>query len=245
MRKYLLKVDKHDERDLIYSAVHHAKIPTSADLRSQLSPVVDQGQLGSCTANAIVSGLREFLDLKNGSPLTRLSRLFLYWHERKIEGTINQDSGAYIRDGMKVLQKIGVCPELDYPYSIDHFTDKPTDKAETVATAYKISSYHRVANLNALKTSIAEGYPVVIGISVYESFESDQVAKTGLIPLPDTNKEQCLGGHAVLVAGYDDNAGHTICRNSWGESWGDKGYFYLPYSFFTIKGLVFDMWTGR
>jgi C1A family cysteine protease len=245
MRKYLLKADRHDERDLIYEAEHTAKIPPAADLRSHMSPVVDQGELGSCTANAIVSGLREYLMLKNGSPLIRLSRLFLYWHERKIEGTVSEDSGAYIRDGMKVLQKIGVCPEADYPYQISHFTNTPTAKAEQDAAAFKISAYHRVLSLHSLKSSIAEGFPVVIGIAVYASFESEEVAKTGHVPIPNTQKEQCLGGHAMLAVGYDDAAGHVIVRNSWGEGWGDKGYCYLPYGYFTTKGLVSDMWTGR
>lgn len=246
MRKYLLKVDKYDVRDLIFGSNNSTvTLPPSADLRSGMSPIVDQGQLGSCTANAIVSGLREYLLLKNGSPLTRLSRLFLYWHERKIEGTVDQDSGAYIRDGMKVLQKIGVPPEKDYPYNVDHFTNIPNAKAEIDAAPFKISTYHRVTNLQALKASIAGRYPVVVGISVYESFESEAVARSGKVPIPDTHKEQLLGGHAILAVGYDDNAGHVIMRNSWGTSWGDKGYCYLPYAYFTMKGLVSDMWTGR
>jgi C1A family cysteine protease len=248
MRKYLLKADLHDARDSIYGSQRFdsaEKLPLSVDLRAHMSPIVDQGELGSCTANAIASGLREYLELKNGRALTRLSRLFLYWHERKFEGTVNEDSGAYIRDGMKVLQQIGVCPERDYPYVIGHFTATPTPKAEADASAFKISTYQRVLNLQQLKASLAEGYPVVVGISVYESFESKAVAETGQVPMPNMNREQLLGGHAVLAVGYGDAARHVIIRNSWGAGWGDKGYCYMPYAYFTTPGLVSDMWTGR
>jgi C1A family cysteine protease len=117
-----------------------------------MSPIVDQGELGSCTANAIVSGLREYLELKEGKELTPLSRLFLYWHERDVEGTVNEDSGAYIRDGMKALTDIGVAPETDFPYDVSKFTLKPSDQAEKDAANFKITSYHRVTDLNGLRS---------------------------------------------------------------------------------------------
>jgi len=249
-RKYTLKADTHDMRDQIYRASIQSpsQLPKSVDLRSQMSPVVDQGQLGSCTANAIGSGLREFLILQEGKPLERLSRLYLYWHERELEGTINQDSGAMIRDGLKVLQQRGIAPENDYPYDITKFATTPSSESESDALNYRISSYHRVTDLNMLKASLAEGLPVVIGMSVYESFESQQVANTGKVPVPKRG-EQNLGGHAVLVVGYTDTGktgttGNLIVRNSWGEGWGDKGYCYIPYSFIS-KGIINDMWTGK
>jgi C1A family cysteine protease len=247
-RKYTLKPDKSDLRDLIFrstSISSLSSLPKSIDLREKLSPVVDQGQLGSCTANAIASGLREYLLLQAGSPLVRLSRLFLYWHERQMEGTTYEDSGAYIRDGMKVLTSIGVPSEQDYPYDITRFTDRPTAQAEADASAFKISSYHRVTDLNALKVSLYEGLPVVAGIKVYSSFESEKTARTGMVTIPKKG-EEFLGGHAVLIVGYKKigNTEYLIVRNSWGEDWGDKGYFYMPSSFIQ-RGLVTDMWTGK
>ncbi|WP_238473218.1 C1 family peptidase [Desulforamulus profundi] len=161
-----------------------------------------------------------------------------------LEGTIDEDSGATIRDGMKVLKNIGVCPESDDPYNVDKFTQPPTLRDILDAHHYKISQYHRVSNLTMLKTSLAEGLPVVTGMLVYESFESDEVAKTGTVPIPYTETEQLLGGHAVLVVGYDDTKQWAVVRNSWGENWGDQGYFYLPYQYW-IRGLVIDMWTGK
>jgi C1A family cysteine protease len=245
-RKYLLKPDKPDLRDKVYraSVSSTAQLPLEVDLRPQMSPVVDQGQLGSCTANAIASGLKEYNMLLEGKPLTSLSRLFLYWQERYIEGTVEEDSGAYIRDGMKVLKSIGCCPETDFPYDIHTFTKEPSQQAVYDAKKFTISEYHRVNSVDMLKASLAEGYPVVIGISVYESFESQKVADTGIVPLPKRG-EEFLGGHAVLAVGYKKikRTKYIIVRNSWGESWGDKGYFYLPESFF--KKYVSDMWTGR
>jgi len=244
-RKYLLKKDTPDLRDHIFYSASYKKaeqLPTKVDLQDKCSPIVDQGELGSCTANAIASGLREYL-LKNKATWIALSRLFLYWEERNLEGTVNEDSGAEIRDGMKVLNKIGVCPEIDWPYDISTFTNTPTDKMVADAIPYKIVEYHRITSLEKLKAALAEGLPVVIGIEVYESFESNAVSKTGIVPLPNTSTEKYLGGHAVLVVGYDDDKKQMIVRNSWGTDWGDKGYFYLPYDYYS-KGYVSDCWTS-
>jgi C1A family cysteine protease len=255
MRKYLLKKEKRDLRDYHFmSSTFKAiqELPPSVDLRAQLSPIVDQGSLGSCTANAIVSGLREYeLLQEKAAPFMPLSRLYLYWHERKLEGHVDEDSGAYIRDGMKVLQKRGVCPEADYPYLPSHFTDTPTAQAEEDAKPFRISEYHRVHDLVAMKAALAEGLPVVIGIQLYESFESEAVAHTGKIPMPKRTKERVLGGHAMLAVGYKDKSpslpdqGYVIVRNSWGEQWGDEGYCYIPYKMMRDSEIVLDMWTGR
>jgi C1A family cysteine protease len=247
-RVYKLKTDPIDLRDKVYrstSIQSPTQFPKSIDLRPKLSPIVDQGQLGSCTANAIASGLREYLTLNSGAPLTPLSRLFLYYKERELEGTIYEDSGAYIRDGMKVLANNGVCPEVNFPYEIEHFTNKPSSVAVQNAYSFRISEYHRVTDLNGVKAALVEGLPVVIGMSVYESFESEAVASTGKVPIPKKG-EQNLGGHAVLVVGYKKikSTEHLIVRNSWGEEWGDKGYCYIPSSFIK-RGIINDMWTGK
>ena len=248
-RSYRLKHDKQDIRDKIYYAStikQPSQLPKLVDLRKYLSPVVDQGELGSCTANAIASGLGEYFQKIARKQFTSLSRLDLYWWERFIEGTVDKDSGAEIRDGMKVFNQLGIAPENDYPYDITTFTNEPTPQAILDATIFKISKYNRVQNLNSLKIALAEGLPVVTGIQVYESFESDAVAQTGIVPMPDPDNEQLLGGHAVLAVGYDDSKKQVIMRNSWGISWGDKGYFYLPYTYFTDpNGYVADMWTGQ
>lgn len=252
MRKFTVKRDGRDFRDLFYRSgryVHEKQLPRQIDLRGRMSPVVDQGSLGSCTSNAIVSGLREYLLLQARSPFTRLSRLFHYWHERELEGTIPQDSGATLREGMKVLQKTGVCPEADWPYQISKFKEQPDLNAEMDARMYRINSYHRIPDLLGLKAAVAEEQPVVFGISIYDSFEGSKAAKTGIIPFPQKKKEKRLGGHALLAVGYRDGKkkgqGVVIARNSWGTGWGNKGYCYIPYRFFKDKDLIFDLWTGR
>lgn len=244
IRKYTLRKDPVDHRDYVFrsvSIVDHAMLPLSVDLRDQMPPVVDQGELGSCTSNALVSGLREFWLLKSGDQ-TRLSRLFHYWHERELQGTVDEDSGSTLRDGMRVLKSIGVCPEPDYPYDITKFTEKPSDQAEKDAPPYRIQAYHRVPNLTALKVALAEGNPVAMGIVVFESFESQRVADTGIVPMP-WFWEQELGGHAILAVGYDDDNQWIIFRNSWGDAWGDGGYGYLPYRY--VQKYASDMWTGQ
>jgi C1A family cysteine protease len=247
-RVYKLKKDEQDLRDLHFRSVFqtHVELPKTVDLREERSPIVDQGQLGSCTANALASGLREHMLLKAGQPLTRLSRLFLYWHERSLEGTINEDSGAYLRDGMKVMASIGVAPDIDFPYEISRFTERPSQASEANAAAYKITSYERIIDVNALKAALAQGHPVAIGIPVYESFEGFNTAETGIVKLPKRG-EQCLGGHAMLAVGYKTikRTKYIIVRNSWGEGWGDKGYCYIPESFFTIYARNIDMWGGK
>jgi len=230
----------------LYSSTQYPtedQLPDKVDLRNQCSTVVDQGQQGSCTDNAIVSGLREYLEIKSGATLVRLSRAFLYYEEREKEGTVDQDAGAMPVDGMDTLKNIGVCPESEMPYSDNDFTTAPTNQDIIDAIPYKIAEYRAVSSTALMKAALAEGNPVVLGFLVYSSFESDDVAKTGIIPIPDVNNEELLGGHAVLAVGYDDAKEWVIIRNSWGGDWGDKGYCYMPYGYFT-PDLVSDYWVG-
>ncbi|VBB06790.1 Hypothetical protein LUCI_2026 [Lucifera butyrica] len=173
MRKYLLQPDLPDRRDFAFQSAGFAwveHLPPLADLRGGCSPVVDQGTLGACTANAIVSGLREYLLLQQEPPLTPLSRLFLYYQERMLAGMVQVDSGARIRDGMKVLNTFGVCPENENPYDISKFAQPPTAREMAAAAQFKIKEYHCVGGLAMLKAAIAEGFPVVAGVRIYQSF---------------------------------------------------------------------------
>ncbi|MDE3084512.1 MAG: C1 family peptidase [Verrucomicrobiota bacterium] len=238
--------DLPDHRDHVYAAPMEvvAKMPAKIDLRPQCPPVYDQGQLGSCTANAIGAAF-EFELLKQKLTDFMPSRLFVYYNERAIEGTVRSDSGAQIRDGIKSIAKQGVCAETEWPYVITKFTAKPPAKAYKDALKNQALSYQRLAqSLTQLKGCLASGYPFVFGITVYESFESPQVAKTGNVPMP-SHKEKSLGGHAIMAVGYDDSAHRLIVRNSWGPKWGQKGYFTLPYAYVTDSDLASDFWTIR
>jgi C1A family cysteine protease len=239
--------DIPDQRDFLYAApiANVGALPASADLRPNCPKVVyDQGQLGSCTANAIAGAL-EFDQIKQSLKEFTPSRLFIYYNERVIEHTVGTDSGAQIRDGIKSVGKIGAPPETDWPYDITKFADKPPDPAFQDAPLGKAVQYQRVPQvLNQMKGCLASGYPFVLGFTVYESFESDQVATTGVVPMPGP-KEQVLGGHAVLAVGYDDASQRFIVRNSWGPGWGMAGYFTMPYAYVTDANLSDDFWTVR
>jgi C1A family cysteine protease len=235
--------DLPDHRDHIYGAplTVLAALPPHVDLHADCPKVYDQGQLGSCTANAIGAAFEFDLARQNLTDFMP-SRLFIYYNERRMEGTVNSDSGAMIRDGVKSVSKQGVCAEDAWPYDIAAFTHRPPPRCYTEAARNRAVSYQRIPQvLNQLRGCLAHGYPFVFGIMVYESFESDEVVKTGVVPLPAPS-ESALGGHAVLAVGYDDATARFLVRNSWGPEWGQAGYFTLPYAYLTDRGLASDFW---
>jgi len=238
--------DLPDQRDFLYAAPapYQSKVPKSVDLRTQCPPVYDQGQLGSCTANAI-AGAIEFDQKKANLTEFTPSRLFIYFNERTMEGTVNSDSGAQIRDGIKSVATLGAPPESDCPYNIAAFTKKPPAKAYSDAKQHLIVLYQRlIQELGTLKGCLASGFPFVFGFTCYESFEGQAVAKSGILPMPSSS-EKIVGGHAVLCVGYDDASQHFLVRNSWGPAWGIKGYFKMPYAYLTNHRLASDLWTIR
>lgn len=237
--------DRPDFRDKLYSAISAPpkKLPKKIDLRSRCSKVEDQGQLGSCTANALVGNL-EFLQVKAGHHVRNLSRLFIYYNEREMEGSVNDDAGAAIRDGVKSLVKQGVCSEPRWPYKIAKFATKPPPACYADGLEHQATSYHRVVGLLQMRRCLAEGFPFVFGFSVYESFEAEAVATTGRVEMPHPT-EKNLGGHAVMAVGYDDSTKRVLVRNSWGTGWGMKGYFTMPYDYVTNDDLAADFWTLR
>lgn len=236
--------DLPDFRDYTYTAPygHVLALPSSVDLRAQCPPIEDQGQLGSCTSFAVGAAIR-FARKKEGLPDFVTSHLFLYYNSRAAEGTVNSDAGAQIRDVVKSANKQGDCPETEWPYDISKFMVKPPAQCYTDALKDRALSYQRVTqNLSQMKGCLASGLPFVCGISVYQSFESDEAAKTGTVPMPGQG-EQLLGGHAILICGFRDSDQKWIFRNSWSNQWGDQGYGYLDYSYLLNAGLASDFWV--
>jgi len=236
--------DLPDARDYMYSAPERVlqDLPRQVDLREQCPPVYDQGQLGSCTANAIGAAY-EFDQRRQQLTDFMPSRLFVYYNERLIEGTVDSDSGAQIRDGIKTVAKAGVCSEDTWPYDIARFRDQPAATAYAEAEQHQAIVYRRVIqNLHQMQGCLADGCPIVFGFSVYESFESADVAHTGVVPLPPRG-ETLVGGHAVVAVEYDDAQQRFLVRNSWGTGWGMAGYCTMPYGYLTDESLAADFWA--
>jgi C1A family cysteine protease len=260
MRKYLQKADLPDSRDklagkdLLFSS-SAMDLPEMVDLRIRDFPeILNQYWLGACTGYAIIA-VAQFMERMRSAinAYHYLQPLFIYRKEREIMGTVDYDSGAYIRDGLKVLKNMGCCTISRYAskevdgvavIDVDRYKDKPSAEAEANAAEHKpISAYYRIMQPIQLKQALADGLPVVLGIELWSSFESAEVERTGIVPMPDKTKEYLLGGHAVAAYGYKTINGieYIICRNSWGKEWGDKGYFYLPMAF--LGRYISDMWV--
>ncbi|MDR3531945.1 MAG: C1 family peptidase [Rhodopila sp.] len=220
-----------------------AALPAQVDLRPQCPAVYDQGQLGSCTGNGW-AGAAEFLLLKQQSPDFTPSRLFIYYNERVLDNDVPTDAGASISDGAHVVSTQGCPNETLWPYDITKFTDAPPQSAYQDGLQHLALQVQQVSqDLTSMKEVLASGLPIVIGFTVFESFESDQVTATGIVPMPGHHEQQ-VGGHCVVLVGYDDSQSRFIVRNSWGAAWGIAGYCLMPYAYLTNSRLSSDFWMA-
>ena len=245
-RTYKLKKSPPDSRDKMHAPLPKlVQLPTSVDLRPAMPPVLDQGQLGSCTSNATSNALRYLLK-KEKRIVFQPSRLYIYWNTRvNIEGVAgSEDSGCCIRDVCKAVQKYHACQEVVWPYVESQFSVAPSLLAYKNANLYRNVSYASVSqDLVIMQKTLASGYPIVVGIQVYDSFETDAVAATGQVPMPAIATESCLGGHCVLIVGYDTVKACFIGMNAWGTGWGAAGYFYIPFAYMLNPDLASDFWV--
>jgi len=246
--------DTYDERDYtpehpkvkaIFDKFKETALPDTVDLRSWCSAVQDQGNLGSCTANAGASDV-EFIENKFIGNYKDASRLFIYYVTRHAIENSSGDVGAEIRDVIKELVQFGSCLETTWPYNESKFDTKPSTAAYKEALNYQDLTYVSLPDLATIKSTLANGVAVQLGFVVFSSFMN--IGSNGIMPMPKT-KETYEGGHAVLAVGYITINGveYLIIENSWASSWGDKGYFYMPTAYFskTYQGYycVDDCWA--
>jgi len=235
--KLNLKIERGMYPEKVKNFTVGAKVRTIIDLRPKIKLMYDQGNLGSCTANALC------YCFINNDPTFQPSRLFLYYNERALDNNILDDAGSTLTQGINALIMYGVCSEQLWAYDISKFTVKPPTNAYTEALDHQIISSSRVfQSLSSLQGCLSSGQPFVVGILIYSSFVTNAVAKTGNVPMPNIQKEELLGGHAVTCVGYNDTRKVWIMKNSWGSGWGDNGYFYLPYNYLLRFGLSGDIW---
>jgi C1A family cysteine protease len=253
LRRYGCIPDLRDFRDRRCAVPARAAeaLPRVVDPRATQPPIQDQGNLGSCVGHGVTASL-ELGNIRNGEPFVQLSRLMAYYNARRMTGAVNYDVGATIRDGVKSVARWGCAPESDWPYDIGKFTVRPPANCYADAKSSLAIQYERVPRDKAvMKTLLAQHFDIVIGFTVYDSFESETVAKSGIVPFPDPSKEHSLGGHCVRVIGYADDAlpdmpaNYAILANSWGTDWGIKGYFAMPWAYLMNPGLASDFWVIR
>ncbi len=243
VRNYGWRLDNLDRRDHVYTpALAARRLPTTFDQRPRFGPVYDQESLGACTAHAWGAAWN-FALRKLGLTAFELSRLGLYYDERVLERTVRSDAGAQIRTGIKVLAKTGAAPERLWHYDVARFAERPPAPYYAEAKKHLAITYANVRQTSyALRACLAEDWPVVFGFTVYESFESDQVARTGIVPMPEAG-EQRLGGHAVVVVGYEP--GFFLVRNSWSRDWALEGYCKMPEAYVLNHQLAANFRTLR
>lgn len=225
-------------------------LPAKYSLVDHMPPVYDQAQTSSCTANGLVA-LVEHLELTsgeflvNGAKYIPLSRLFVYYNERNIEGDPNQDNGAVAADGVHSLMQFGAATESAWPFSEQALLACPAPNVYQDAVNRKITAAANVPqDIDSIKRTLFSGYPIGVGIQLYQSFESDTVAANGIVSMPVSN-ENCLGGHYVVIVGYDTTGAIPMAqmRNSWGASWGQQGYFWIPFDYLLNPNLAEDFWV--
>ena len=224
-----------------------SSLPSVVSLKEHWGDLLDQGSLGSCTSNTVAGCIR-YCVLKNNNKLFHPSRLFIYYNGRCLPGyDVNQDTGLFIRDGYKSVNKNRVCTEELWEYDISKFTVKPPNKTYKQAT--ELNNHFTYFNVNqdlfTIKSCLAEGYPISFGLILYDSFMTEQVKKTGQVPLPNVYIENIIGGHAITIVGYDDKKKIFTIANSWSTDWGDKGFCYIPYDYILDPSFASDFWTVR
>lgn len=220
-------------------------LPAAVDLRPWMTPIEDQGALGSCTSNAL-AGAVEYLVRRSRGETIDVSRLFVYYHQRLWDGSVREDVGASVADGIRVLHRLGAPIERAWPYQRDLFAVQPPEAIYAAAERQQISDWWSLeVDADALRGCLARGFPVVFGTRVTESFMRPR--SDGVIAMPSASDRDDArhGRHALLLVGYDDARRVFVVRNSWGDDWGDRGYCYMPYAYVCERRWTRSCWAIR
>jgi C1A family cysteine protease len=238
---YELKRSLHDSRDIIYKQESGVPLTTQVDLREWDSIVEDQGDLGSCEGAALTNAYELMVKKEHPEKYVALSSLFVYYNSRLIEGAglVNEDTGAYIRNGLKSLQKYGVCSDKLWPYKIDKFDDKPTRECYEDALSRTIGKYELLRTNTDVLHVLNSKKPVVIGMEIYEKFY-DLNRMNSVIQMPK-DYEKSLGGHAMCLVGYSLKYQQFLAKNSYGTDWGNQGYCWIPFDYLSEYG--WERWS--
>jgi C1A family cysteine protease len=233
--------DLPDQRDIKYDpGLKKFGLSKRIDLRGICPPIYNQGSLGSCVYQTAAAQL-QIVQVRTGYEEYMPSRLFMYYCARVRQNSVNRDSGSSIRMSMKVMASDGACDESMWKYNTKQYKTKPPANAFNAAKKHTIDEYQRVEQTpDDIRAALHGGFPVSFGFTVYKSFNS--VGKNGIVPIPEKN-EKVLGGHAVLIVGYEDAKQQFLVRNSWGEGWGENGYCYFSYGHILNKQLCSDFWV--
>jgi C1A family cysteine protease len=240
-KKFGLIRDKWDARDYYYKLRAPGKYPVSTNRKniSEFTYRYDQRNIGSCVGHGVVEAFRRVLQV-NHMPDWNPSRLFAYWIARDDK---DNDTGASIRDAFKAINEYGLCSENSWPYKTELYADKPSEKAFREALEHQAIRYERIypVTKEAIMDAVSQGFPVVYGKQLYESFMSDRVAKIGIVPAPRTCREKLVGGHCMVIFDYDEFG--TIELNSWGDTWGYDGTCVVPWDYVLNSKLTHDFWV--
>jgi len=243
VRQFLLKSSPRDDRDWIYQRSDLTPQP-KVDLREWDSAVDSQLDLGSCAGNAMANAYE--LQVRRQAPenFVELSRLFIYYNARAIDNSIDQDTGAYLRDVIKAVRDHGICSEALWPYNVENFAVRPSDESFEDARSRSLRNYRKLDTIDDTVDALSQLRPVIFGMEIYASFMRVN-AENPVVPMPEPD-EQGRGGHAMCMVGYRLPERQFLAKNSFGTAWGDQGYCWIPFEYLEQHGYdrwVFDIWN--
>lgn len=230
---FKVRASLNDWRDFKYKSTN-LPLREAVDFRPWNSPIEDQLHLGSCTGQAVVGAYELMLKKQFPDQFIDLSRLFVYYNARLLEGNVDEDQGAYVKDAIKAVYKYGICSEDLWPYDVELFALPPSITSYEDASLRTIKNYYKVEGLKNILDAVNAEYPVVASMQVYSNFDNFVTTTNFVLPMP-TKTDDLLGGHAVVIVGYDLLKKLILCRNSFGVDWGLEGYFWIPFDYIATE----------